>query len=113
MYYSNGDIKYKGDYVKDKAEGNGKYICENGDYYIGQWKNGLRNGKGKEIYKYGDSYEGDCVNDKWEGNGKYIWKDGHYYEGQWKNDLRHGKAKEYYADGNIKYDGDFVNDNAE
>ena len=38
-YYSNGNIMYEGDYFNDKYEGNGKYIHENGEYYIGQWKN--------------------------------------------------------------------------
>ena len=27
------------------------YIFENGDYYIGQWKNGLRDGKGIDYYR--------------------------------------------------------------
>ena len=38
---------YEGDFVNDKYEGNGKYIFENGEYYIGEEKDGLRNGKGK------------------------------------------------------------------
>ena len=36
---------YEGDFINDKFEGIGKYILENGIYYIGEWKNGLRNGK--------------------------------------------------------------------
>ena len=40
IYYENGNIKYDGDLVDGKTEGNGKYYYENGDYYIGQWKNG-------------------------------------------------------------------------
>ena len=36
-YYSNGNIKYEGDWVNDDLEGYGKYICEDGEYYIGQW----------------------------------------------------------------------------
>ena len=50
MYYSNWNIMLKNDLVNDKFEGNGKYIWENGEYYIGEWKNGLRNGKGIEYY---------------------------------------------------------------
>ena len=41
-YYKNGNIRYDGEIVNGKAEGNGKYIYENGDYYIGQWLNGKR-----------------------------------------------------------------------
>ena len=31
IYYNNGDIKYDGDFVNGKFEGNGKYIWENGE----------------------------------------------------------------------------------
>ena len=59
-YYKNGNILYEGDWVNDKAEGNGKYILNNGDYYIGQFKKGLSNGKGTMFSKEGDIlYEGD------------------------------------------------------
>ena len=50
-YYSNGNIKYEGDWVNDKFEGNGKYILENGVYYIGEYKNGLKNVKIKKLSK--------------------------------------------------------------
>ena len=48
----------------------------------GQWKNGLKHGKGIEYYKNGSiKYEGDFVIDKYEGNGKYNWESGNYYIG--------------------------------
>ena len=59
---------------------------------IGQWKNGLRKGKGIEYYSNENiKYDGDWINDKREGNGKYILEDGKYYIGQFKNDLGNGK----------------------
>ena len=113
-YYKNDTIKYEGDFVNGKKEGNGKYIYESGSYYIGQFLNDLKHGKGKEYYKNGTiRYEGDFVNDKAEGNGKYIYDDGEYYIGQWLNGLKHGKGKKYYKNGNIKYEGNFVNDKYE
>ena len=64
---------YEGVFINDKREGNGKYIYENGEYYIGECKNNLKHGKGTEYYKNGNiKYEGDFINDKFEGNGKYI-----------------------------------------
>ena len=60
-----GNIKYDGEFVNDKYEGNGIYYYENGEYYIGEFKNGLRNCKGKEYYKNGNiKYDGEFVNDK-------------------------------------------------
>ena len=40
-YYKNGNIKYEGDFINGKYEGKGKFIREDGNYYIGQWKNGV------------------------------------------------------------------------
>ena len=37
-------------------------------------------------------------------------KNGYYYIGQFKDDLKNGKGIEYYKNGNIKYEGDFIND---
>ena len=45
---------------------------QNGEYYIGQWKNGLSQGKGTLYYPNGKiRYEGEWANNKFEGYGKY------------------------------------------
>ena len=68
MFYKNGKIIYDGDFVNDKYEGKGKYIFENGEYYIGQWSNGQRQGKGAMYLSNGYmKYEGNFVNDTYEG----------------------------------------------
>ena len=57
-----------------KYEENKKYIYENGDYYIGQWLNGKKHGKGIKYSKNGSIiYEVDFANGVFEGIGKYIW----------------------------------------
>ena len=68
-YYSDGTINYEGDWIKGLPNGYGKYINQDGSYYIGQWKNSLKHGKGiiynskKEIEKKGkwinDNFIGD------------------------------------------------------
>ena len=35
---------------------------------------------------------------------------GNYYSGGIQNNLMHGKGKIYYKDGNVQYEGDFIND---
>ena len=42
-------------------------------------------------------------------NQKKIYKNGDYYIGQTLKDIPQGKGKKYYKNGNIKYEGDFVN----
>ena len=54
-------------------------IEKDGSYYIGEFKNGLKHGKGKEYKKSGDLiYEGDFINGKREGTGKLIHEDKTY-----------------------------------
>ena len=96
MYYKNNSIIYEGDIVENKLEGNGKYIYENGEYYIGQWLNGNKHGKGIKYYKNGSiKYEGDFVNDVYEGIGKYIEEKGEYYIGPFLDGTKFGKGIEY------------------
>ena len=42
-------------------------------------------------------------------DGKYIWEDNKYYIGEFKNNIPNGKGIKYYPNGNILYDGYFVN----
>ena len=58
----------------------------NGHVYVGQWKNGL-----------------------FEGRGTYTWTDGRVYEGDWKEDKKHGQGKMTSADGNVIHEGRWEN----
>ena len=65
-YYKNGDIKYEGNFVDDEYDGDdGCFHYENGDIYIGQFKNGKRNGNG-QIYDKDNNLkvEGEFLDDK-------------------------------------------------
>ena len=65
----NGNILYEGDFINDKREGNGKCIIEDGEYYIGQYKNGLFHGKGIVYYSNGNiRKKGNWINGKFDGN---------------------------------------------
>lgn len=60
--FRNGDV-YEGQLFVGNPEGEGTYTWKNGDYYDGEWKNGLRVGKGIEslngetwLVVYADDY---------------------------------------------------------
>ena len=136
LYYSNGNIKYDGEFVDDKFEGYGKYIEENGRYYIGKWKNNKMHGKGKYLISKGyifsnTLFEGEYLNGiRWNGKGKEYYDndndkikfEGEYLDGKrngkmydleykkiWDLDAINGKAKIYFDNGKLGIEVDYPN----
>ena len=60
---------------------------DNNLIFEGEYKNGERNGKGKEYYNAGELY----------------------FEGEYKNGERNGKGKKYDYDGKIMFEGEYLN----
>ena len=92
-------------------------ILENGDKYVGEVENNLKNGKGTLFFNQNNGcvksrYEGDWKDDIKEGKGILYWNDGTRYEGDWKNDKREGKGILYGNTGE-KYEGEFKDNKAE
>jgi hypothetical protein len=52
---------------------------EDGSKYIGQFLNGVRSGKGKQVWPDFSLYEGYWENDKTNGRGRLIHSDGDVY----------------------------------
>ena len=50
----------------------GNYTFKDGGEYTGELKGRKPNGKGKTIYKNGNTYEGEYIKGKREGNGTYT-----------------------------------------
>ena len=67
-----------------------------GDRYVGDLINGIREGKGTMYYNNGNKYEGEWKNGLKEGKGILYFKCGEKYEGEWKNDKKEGKGNTYY-----------------
>jgi len=57
----------------------------NDDQYLGEIKNGLRNGKGKMTYSNGNIYSGDWIDDVFHGKGTYLNPNGQSISGDWEN----------------------------
>ena len=95
---------YKAD-SRYKYEGYGKIINQDGEYYIGQFKNGLQNGKGIFFFKTGRMYH--VVYDEYKGKGLIQHDFNKYYIGEFKNDFPNGKGMLSNKNGS-KYIGDWV-----
>jgi hypothetical protein len=108
------EIHYECEYIGEKRNGkkNGKGIVHfaDGAVYDGYWKDDMRHGKG--IYKApdGSAYDGEWKNDIKEGKGVYIWKSGSRFEGFFRNDSRNGTGVFYNSQTQQTIDGSWVND---
>ena len=103
------DFSYEGEFVNDMKHGNGKiFYYNNGDYYEGQFYNGLITGKGFYKWKNQHTYFGDFVCGKMHGKGLYKWTDGNQYEGEYINNIKEGQGEFKWNDGKI-YKGRFEN----
>ena len=109
--YPNGN-SYIGNVKNGKREGRGVKTYADGDKYDGEWKNGLFEGRGVYTWADGRKYDGEFKNDKSEGHGVYTCADGNKYDGEYKNDLKEGHGVFTWANGN-KYDGEYKNDKKE
>ncbi|MBU4540018.1 MAG: hypothetical protein KJ774_02195 [Firmicutes bacterium] len=98
-YYENGTLKYEGSFVNGLASGQGKLYEENGKLkYIGNFANGYASGQGRIFDKNGKL--------KCEGNFARLPSNQEKIKDP---SVPTGYCKEYYDNGQLKYEGEFVN----
>ena len=80
-----GEVKREyiifGDYIR---EGVGILTYSDGDKYVGEWKDGQKNGQGTMTWK-GLKYVGEYKDGKQHGQGTKTYSDGEKYVGEWKD----------------------------
>ena len=121
---SNSSIYYgEKSTINELAYGRGFLICANGSHYFGYFKNDFfQNGFGKSINNNGNIYIGEFKEGLANGFGKYTTKCGNIYEGQWISNKLEGfaiiscdnKEKIYYGEmkkGAFNGIGEFSNKN--
>jgi hypothetical protein len=105
-----GGYRYNGEWKSGLREGKGTYILTEGTKYEGDWKNDVSDGVGTVTYRDGSRYQGES---KWglrDGIGEYIHVDGSKYDGEWKAGKMEGKGIFYNAIDGSKYEGEFKHD---
>ena len=87
----------------------GSFTWENGDKYLGEWKNSDFHGKGTFTFKDNRKgkneeykYVGDFKKNQSHGRGTFIFSNGDEYEGEYKNGLEDGYGIIKYKNGKIK-----------
>ncbi|MCR9144379.1 MAG: hypothetical protein NXI24_19215 [bacterium] len=102
-------IDGKGCVIGDCENGSGTFVYENGDRYVGDFKNGERDGKGTFEYANGDRFIGGYANGERNGEGTYVFANGDRYVGQFQNGLRAGKGVYTFGGGGV-FRGQFEQD---
>ena len=81
-----GGSKYIGDFVDGIYEGRGAYTYADGEGYVGEFENGKFEGAGIYTYANGDKYVGDFKAGKKSGRGVYTRADGSIEKGVFSDD---------------------------
>jgi hypothetical protein len=63
MVHAQEGCTYKGEWSRNRRDGEGVFMTAEQERYSGFWKEGTRTGMGSQIYKNTDRYEG-----SWEAN---------------------------------------------
>jgi hypothetical protein len=81
---------YRGDVRSGIPNGKGVFVYKNDNRYEGQVRNGQPNGQGMFLFANNDRYEGSFVDGVFSGSGKFIFTNGDRYTGQVRNGQPNG-----------------------
>ena len=107
LYTSIGDF-YIGEFVNGKKEGYGTIIYSNGTKYEGIFKNDKHDGFGRLSQTDGEMFVGEWKEGKINGNGMRQHSNGDRYIGNYINNIRNGKGHYIFSNGD-SYDGNWIN----
>ena len=106
--YDNGN-KYVGEWKDNQKTGRGTYTWKSGDIYIGEFKDDKNNGQGVLTFVSGDKYSGEFKDSYFNGQGTYTYKSGRVDKGTWKDGKLNGQATVIYINGDM-FVGEFTDD---
>jgi hypothetical protein len=106
--FPNGN-KYVGEYRNGKRNGQFTVTYSNGSTYVGEFRDDSKSGQGTETFPNGEKYIGEYRDDKRNGQGMEILPTGEKYVGQFRDDKRNGQFTVTYPDG-ATYVGEFRDD---
>ena len=109
-YKSGNAIRYVGNFVNGMYNGKGTMFFKDGIFLTGVWKNGKLNGKGSFLSESGVLYIGDFINGVKEGKGILFYKDNGMIMGSFSNDKLNGRGFQIFSDGSVISDVTYRDD---
>ena len=104
-----GGANYVGEYKDGKRNGRGAYTFASGEKYVGEFKDGEYHGQGTHTFLNGNKYVGEFKDDKRNGQGTYTFANGNKYVGGFRDGKRNGQGTLTFPDGD-KYVGEYKDD---
>jgi hypothetical protein len=92
------------------STGRARYTYSSGGRYVGQWRDGKRNGQGTHTYADGAKYVGEWQDGLENGQGTGTFPDGKEYVGEWRDGKRSGHGTLTLPQGVKYYVGEFRDD---
>ncbi|CCW65244.1 unnamed protein product [Phytomonas sp. EM1] len=103
--YASPQIRYEGEWVEDKMEGQGHlFFLQSGSSYEGGFRDGCFDGKGIYSWADGSRYDGEWRHNRMHGNGVYIDADGQVFKGVFYSGAGPGLKRIYAKTGQTVLD---------
>ena len=106
------NFKYDGEFKDGLKEGRGVYVWDNGNRYEGPFVKDAPDGEGKYTFANGDTYNGEVKQGALTGRGVYVTKLGDTLEGSFVNGSQQGTGTQRFASGD-RYEGQIANSHAQ
>ncbi len=106
-YYVNGN-KYVGEFKDGKRNGQGTFIYADGIKFVGEYRNGIPIGRGETTYVNGDKLIVEYKEGKRNGLGAFTRFNGDKFVGEFKDGKRNGQGLEYKSDETVIVSGSWI-----
>jgi hypothetical protein len=103
-------VTWSGPCKENRAAGQGELVWRSPkktDRYVGEMRDGRRNGRGTAVSPSADRYDGEWVNGQFQGRGYVVTSRGNRYEGEWVSGRLHGRGTFTSKQGD-RFEGDWV-----
>ena len=98
--------RYSGEFRDGLRHGRGTFEWDDGCRYEGEWAQDARHGCGTFVSAHGDAYDGEFELDEMHGRGELRWAGGDIYRGQFRRGHRDGDGEFVWAATGDCYSGE-------